>query len=111
MGGRSIKETIMESAKKKIQQEVKIWLQTSPLEVEAFKKALAPKKDQDTLSTKWAELEGSDFIERHAYSMPTLLEQKILLLLTEEEEKWYRTKQGAEWMVKNYSIFAVTYKA
>jgi len=100
----------MESAKKKFIQEIKIWLLTNQREVELFKKTISPRKDVDRLKTKWAELEGSEMIERHAYSMPTLLEQKILTLFTADEEKWYRSKEGAKWVIKEYPIFAITYK-
>lgn len=101
----------MESAKKKIQQEIKIWMIVNKHEFDLFKQAFKRFQDRDNLKTKWAELEGAEFIERHAYSMPTSLEDKISLALDSSELEWYKSKKGALWIVKNYPVFSATYKA
>ena len=66
---------------------------------EAMKIKLGESKDA------FGEVADSELIERKLFEMPETLFTILTMKLSEEDMKWFRTKEGSRWFAKQYPQF------
>lgn len=98
----------MESTKQKITSIVKTYEEVFKQEFENFIKAQKPKTELATSDNKFAELKGSDVIQRQLGEIPETLFVLLMKHLSGEEYAWYQTPKGAAWFYNNFKEFKVT---
>lgn len=69
---------------------------------------LEQNKRRELLNDEYAQLSGSDFIERQLCSYPENLYYFIKAKLTEDDFKWFTSLEGNKWMMENYPEFKIT---
>jgi len=94
----------MDSAKDKITKVVQEYCLVNVSEFEQFKTQIAA--GRSNLRTDFAEVRGSDLIERALWEAPETLTTMILIRLESEEYTWFKTKEGARWFASRFPIFA-----
>jgi len=102
----------VEKAKTKITEIIKQYIRLFPSEYEAFKRSVAPKKEND-----FAEIKGSDIIERQLYELPETLHYALRKGLEIEEWAWLqndtlygyaRNRGGVRWFIRAFPEFKIT---
>ena len=103
----------MEDAQIKIADAIKTYTKLFPDEFARFKTSVRAK--QENLTTKWAEVEGSEAIERHLFDMPEKLYTAIKIQLTQDELDWLfatgrhrKDFTGVKWFMTTYKDFLIT---
>jgi len=95
---------------KKIVGVVKEYIRLFPSEFEDFKGVMRQKKRKiDGVSNKFAQVQGSDIIERHLAEWPETLEMALRLQLHKDEYDWLRTTKGISWFLKKFPVFRITH--
>lgn len=100
----------MQTAKDKVKVAVEEYSRLFPGELEAFKVSQSA-KDELLGSNKFAQVRGSDMIERKLYELPEKLFNAIRELLTEDEWTWFQDAtphRGVSWFLMAYPIFKST---
>lgn len=87
---------------------VKMYIDVFSSEFDDFKIGIAYKRGR--LKTKFAEMKGSDLIERELYEIPETLFQLITSRLDVKELEDLRTKDGARWFAKTFPAFRISEK-
>lgn len=98
----------MNEVKTKITQLVENYKEMFGNEFQAFLRAQKPKTDALQKENKFAELEGSQIIERQLGEMPETLFFMLQNRLGAEEYTWYQSKPGQIWFYNNFKEFKVT---
>jgi nicotinamide mononucleotide adenylyltransferase len=68
-------------------------------------------QNRKKLKDEWAQMKGSDMIQRHLLEMPEMLDNLITMNLTDEELKvWNQDKEHKlrRWYAKEYPEFRVS---
>lgn len=93
----------------KIRGVVKEYVRIFNAEFEAFKTSHAEKMNKiDRVSNKFAEMDGSDTIERQLAEWPETLENAFRLQLTYDEYQYLRSLKGMFWFLQEFPVFRVT---
>lgn len=103
----------MVSAKEKIKTSVDEYIKLFPDEFEAFKTAIHEKREA---TTGFAEVGGTEIIQRALYELPEVLYYALRRTLTNEEWWWFQgdTQRGADrnqgpgWFVRTFPVFKIT---
>lgn len=103
----------MESAKKKIEQAVAEYVTLFPDEYNRF--IVQMNNNRLHKNNDWAELEGSDVVQRKLYEKPETLHAGIRNKLNEEEWDWLHAcgeyendHRGPKWFMDKFMEFRVT---
>ena len=98
----------IEQAKEKIRRTVGDYTGLHPFEFDAFKTQAARQREERR--TKFAEVRGSETIERQIGEWPERLDAMLKFALTDEEWLWFTSVKGCSWFVKNWPMFAAADK-
>jgi len=94
---------------KKIKGVVREYVRIFAGEFEEFKRGMTKKRNSiDMVSNKFAELEGSDIVERHLAEWPETLEIALRKQLDIGEYQWLRTHKGIKWFLEEFPVFRIT---
>lgn len=101
----------MQTAKTKVETAIREYARLFPDELKAFTTSVAEKVDKK--DTKFAEVHGSDMLERHLFDMPETLYYAINRMLTKEEFDWLFNRtgddpSGLKWFLSTYPSFSIT---
>lgn len=98
----------MDGAKTKIRQYVESYKEVFSGEFRSFMQAQKPKLDDLAKSNKYAEVKGSDVVERQLGEMPETLFLLLQKNLTAQEYIWYQSMPGQAWFFNTFTEFKVT---
>lgn len=106
----------METAKTKLKECVDIYRKTFPQEFAAFKEWSDKVRSAQRVSgNKFAELKGSDMVQRKLGEIPERLHTLIEKMLSAEELQWYQADgaykgdyRGPTWFYTTFPVFRVT---
>lgn len=103
----------MTSAKEKVALTVKEYIRMFPLEYDSFLNST--RKKADSVTTEFAEIQGSDMISRHLFDLPEVLHYALQRQLTDEEYDWLysrgayeKRREGLAWFIKAFPQFKIT---
>lgn len=98
----------METTKQKITNVVKTYQEVFNREFQNFLLGQKPKTDAAVTDNKFAELKGSDVVERQLGEIPETLFVLLMKHLSPEEYVWYQSRKGAQWFYNTFKEFKVT---
>lgn len=97
----------MQEAKNKITQGVKDYIKLFPGEYQDVIKDIKKKK---AVTNKFAELKGTDVVQRLLFEIPETLFTIINTRLTDEEKKWFESVEAGRWFAQSFRQFTVAEK-
>lgn len=87
---------------------VRDYISTFGAEYELFKQAM--RMQQTNASDDFAEMEGSEMVDRKLGELPETLHAMIKTRLTDQDYEWFRSKVGAGWFFKKFKDFRASEK-